>query len=97
MSERVPVEWTPLTPEEWAKLPRSDHTTLFSREEVTAALNKLTTPEEAEEIARELYSEPSEPGTIFFYGDLLTVLASLSESAADRVRSVLATNPESTA
>jgi hypothetical protein len=61
---------------------------LFSREEVEAALRLLAPPDEAAEIARELYSDSGEPGTVFFYGELLTALASLSASAAERVRSV---------
>jgi hypothetical protein len=99
MSDRNPVEWTPLTPEQWAQLPNADHTSLFSREEVAAALRQLAPHEEADEIARELYSGSQEPGTVFFYGDLLSALATLSNSAAERVRSISAgntSNPEET-
>jgi hypothetical protein len=83
-----PVDWSPLTAEQWRQVPRADHTSLFSREEVTAALRLLAPPEAAEEIARELFEEVGEPGSVFFYGELLTALASLSDSAAERVRSI---------
>ncbi len=88
MSDKHPVDWSPLTSEQWTQVPRADHTSLFSREEVTAALRLLTAPDAAEEIARELFEEAQEPGSVFFYGELLTALASLSDSAAERVRSV---------
>jgi hypothetical protein len=88
MSDKTPAGWTPLTIEQWRQVPRADHTSLFSREEVEAALRLLAPPDEAAEIVRVLYSESGEPGTIFFYGELLTALASLSDSAAERVRSV---------
>jgi hypothetical protein len=90
MSDETPAGWTPLTAEQWRRAPRADHTSLFSREEVEAALRLLAPPDEAAEIVRELYSDSGEPGTVFFYGELLTALASLSDSAAERVRSVSA-------
>lgn len=85
-----PVDWTPLTLEEWMQVPSADHTALFSREEVAAALRLLGPPDEAAEIVKELYSEAREPGSVFFYGELLTALASLSDSAAERARSITA-------
>lgn len=90
MSDETRVGWTPLTAEQWRQMPRADHTSLFSREEVEAALRLLAPPDKAAEIVRELYSDSGEPGTVFFYGELLTALASLSDSAAERVRSVSA-------
>jgi hypothetical protein len=94
MSENAPADWTPLTPEEWTRLPRADHTALFTRQEVATALRLLCPADEAAAIAEELYSEPREPGTVFFYGELLTALASLSDSAAERARSITAPAPE---
>lgn len=94
MSERREhVAWTPLTAEQWTQVPGADHTSLFRREEVTAALRLLVPAEEAHEIAEALYSEARKQGSTFFYGELLTALASLSESAADRVRSVSVAEP----
>lgn len=88
MSEREPASWTPLTAEQWRSVPNADHTALFSRDEVLAALRQLVPPSEASAIADELYSESREPG-VFFYGELLTALSTLSESAAERVRAVV--------
>lgn len=88
MSERESVSWAPLTAEQWHSVPNTDHTTLFSREEVLAALQQLVHADEATAIADELYSEAREPG-VFFFGELLTALSNLSESAAQRVRTIM--------
>jgi hypothetical protein len=87
MTNRDPVAWTPLTAEQWESVPNADHTTLFSRDEVMAALQQLTSGEDATRIADELYSDNREPG-VFFYGELLTALSRVSESAAERVRAI---------
>ncbi|HEX6374075.1 MAG TPA: hypothetical protein VF006_34425 [Longimicrobium sp.] len=89
MSERKSVCWAPLTAEQWKAVPNADHTALFAREEVLAALQQLVSADEATAIADELYSPDREPG-VFFFGELLTVLSTLSESAAERVRSIVA-------
>ena len=88
MGEREPVSWTPLTPQQWRSVPNADHTALFSRDEVLAALQQLVPGAEATTITDELYAEDGEPG-VFFYGELLTALSRLSESVAARVRAVL--------
>lgn len=88
MTDEQPEAWAPLTPDQWADVPRTDHTALFTRDEVAAALRLLMPPDEAAEIVQELYDEPTEPGTVFFYGELLAALASLSDSAAERARSM---------
>lgn len=91
MSDREPVSWTPLTAEQWKDVPNADHTSLFSRDEVLEALRLLVPADEATAIADELYSEDREP-SVFFFGELLTALSTLSESAAERVRAII---PES--
>lgn len=88
MSEENFVSWTPLTPDQWRSVPNADHTTLFSHDEVLAALQQLVPIDEAAAIADGLYSPDREPG-VFFFGELLTALATLSESAAARVRSIV--------
>jgi hypothetical protein len=90
MNERESVSWTPLTAEQWNSVPNADHTTLFSRDEVFAALQQFLPVDEATTIVDEVYSAEREPGSVFFYGELLTALSTLSESAAERVRSVVA-------
>jgi hypothetical protein len=80
--------WTPLTEEQWTSVPNADHTAVFSRDEVFAALQQLVPIAEATAIADELYSAHREPG-VFFFGELLTALSTLSESAAARVRAVV--------
>jgi hypothetical protein len=91
MSERHSVS---STAEQGKMLPTADHTALFTRDEVFAALQQLVPTDEATAIVDELYSAEREPGSVFFYGDLLTALSALSESAAERARSVVAP-PES--
>lgn len=88
MSERKPVPWAPLTTEQWKSVPNADHTALFSRDEVFVALQQFVPADQATAIADELYSPDREPG-VFFFGELLTALSTLSESAAARVRSVV--------
>jgi hypothetical protein len=88
MSERESVPWVPLTAEQWKSVPNADHTALFSRDEVFAALRQLVPPDEATAIVDEFYSAERQPG-VFFYGELLTALSTLSESAAERVRAVV--------
>jgi hypothetical protein len=88
MSDRESVSWAPLTAEQWKSVPNTDHTALFSRDEVFAALQQMVPVDEATAIADELYSVDREPG-VFFFGELLTALSTLSESAAARVRSVV--------
>lgn len=85
MSDREPVPWTPLTAEQWKSVPNPDHTSVFTREEVFEALCLLVPADEATAITDALYQEDREPG-VFFFGDLLTALSTLSESAAERVR-----------
>ena len=93
MTNREHVGWTPLTAEQWGSVPNADHTTLFSRDEVVAALQQLVSDDDdVTRIADELYSENREPG-VFFYGELLTALSRVSESAAERVRGLM---PETT-
>ena len=84
---------TPLTAEQRRALPNHDHTTVFTRDEVLAALQQLGTPAEALDIADELYRDDREPG-VFFFGELLDALAALSESAAARVREITAPPPD---
>jgi hypothetical protein len=88
MTERESVSWAPLTAEQRHLVPNADHTTLFSRDEVLAALQHLVPADEAAAIADELYGEAREPG-VFFFGELLTALSDLSESAAQRVRTIV--------
>lgn len=88
MSERASVPWTPLAAEQLRLLPNADHTALFTRDEVFAALQRFVPADEATAIVDELYSAEREPG-VFFYGELLTALSTLSESAAERVRAVV--------
>lgn len=88
MSERESVPWAPLTAEQWKSVPNADHTALFSRAEVFAALQQLVPADEAAAIVDEFYSTERQPG-VFFYGELLTALSTLSESAAERVRAVV--------
>lgn len=95
MGGTEPVSWVPLTAEEWKNLPNADHTSVFSRDEVEAALRLLAPADEAAAMAGELYSG-DQPGTIFFYGDLLSALSTLSDSAAERVRS-LSVSPDADA
>jgi hypothetical protein len=64
------------------------HSSIFTRAEVREALGVLASPEEADAITATLYDDP-DPGPDFFYGDLLTALAIISESAAQRVRELL--------
>lgn len=89
MSERESVPWSPLTAEQRKSVPNADHTAVFSRDEVLAALQQLVPAEEAVAIADELYAEDGEPD-VFFFGELLTALSGLSESAAERVRAITA-------
>jgi len=88
MSDKESVPWAPLTPDQWKSVPNADHTALFSREEVFAALQQLVPTEEATAIADDLYGADRKPG-VFFFGELLTALSTLSESAAARVRAVV--------
>lgn len=93
MSERKPVPWTPLTAEQWKTAPRADHTTLFSRDEVLAALRLLMPADQAISLADELYSKDRAPG-VFFFGELLSALSTLSDSAAERVRTIVPSPPK---
>lgn len=93
MNERHFVSSANVTPEERNSLPNVDHTTLFSYDEVLAALRQLVAPDVATAIADELYGDAREPG-VFFYGELLTALSNVSESAAERVRTIIAPHPE---
>jgi hypothetical protein len=88
MNERNSVPWTPLTAEQMRALPNADHTSIFSRDEVLAALQQLVPLHEATAITDELYGDDREPG-VFFFGELLTVLSTLSPSAAERVRALV--------
>lgn len=88
MSAREYVGWTPLTAEQRESLPNADHTSLFSRAEVIAALQQLVSASEATRIADEFYREKREPD-VFFFGELLTALSRVSESAAERVRALM--------
>lgn len=96
MSNREPVAWTPLTAEQWKSAPNADHTSVFTRDEVFEALSLLVPADEATTIADDLYQEDREPG-VFFFGDLLTALSTLSESAAERVRGLLSETDSETA
>lgn len=89
MAERNPVSWTPLTVDQRKSVPNADHSALFTRDEVLAALQKLVPAEEAAAIADELYAPDREPD-VFFFGELLTALSGLSDSAAERVRTITA-------
>jgi hypothetical protein len=93
MSDRESVGWTPLTAEQRKSLPNADHTSLFSRDEVIAALQQLVSASEATRIADELYGDNREPD-VFFYGELLTALSRVSESAAARVRTIMPSTTE---
>lgn len=90
MSERQSVSWTA---EQGKMLPNADHTVLFTRDEVFAALQRFVPADEATAMVDEVYSAEREPGSVFFYGELLTALSTLSESAAERVRSVVVNGP----
>lgn len=89
MTDHNPVAWGNLTPEEWRVVQKADHASLFDREEVRNALRFLVPEEEIAVILDEVYAEAAEPGSTFFYGDLLTALSLTSASAAERVRTVL--------
>lgn len=89
MQDRQPIAWSNLTPEQWSAVERNDHASLFTRDEVRRALALLAPPEDVDTILEQIYAEEGEPGAIFFYGDLLTALSLLSESAAERVRALL--------
>lgn len=95
MSERnEEAAWSPLTAEQWAAVGKSDHRSLFSRDEVESALAMFVPLEEIPPILDELYVDaPEEPGSIFFFGDLLTALSLLSPSTADRANSLLNETP----
>jgi hypothetical protein len=88
MSHREHVAWAALTPEQRESVPNADHTSLFSRDEVIAALQQLVSASDATRIADELYGDEREPD-VFFYGELLTALSRVSESAAERVRALM--------
>lgn len=88
MSDKESVPWAPLTPEQWKSVPNADHTTLFSRDEVFEALQQLVSSDEAAAIADDLYGADRKPG-VFFFGELLTALSTLSESAAARVSAIV--------
>jgi hypothetical protein len=88
MSDREYVGWTPLTAEQREAVPNADHTSLFSRDEVMAALQQLVSASDATRIADELYRGERDPD-VFFYGELLTALSRVSESAAERVRALM--------
>jgi hypothetical protein len=77
------------TAEQGKSLPNADHTVLFTRDEVFAALQQFVPADEATAMVDEVYSAEKEPGSVFFYGELLTALSTLSESAAERVRTVV--------
>ena len=64
------------------------HSSIFTRAEVREALGILASPEDADAITAAIYDDP-DPSPDFFYGDLLTALSILSESAARRVRNLL--------
>lgn len=89
MGDKQPVAWSSLTPEQWSAVGKNDHASLFTRDEVRRALALLAPPGEVETILEQVYAEDEEPGTIFFYGDLLSALSLTSASAADRVRALL--------
>jgi hypothetical protein len=93
MSEREHAAWTPLTAEQRESVPNADHTTIFSRDEVRAALQQLVSAADAARIADELYGDKREPD-VFFYGELLTALSRVSESAAERVRALVPSTTE---
>lgn len=88
MSRGEPAEWTPLTPAESSQTRDAGHTSIFTRDEVERALSLLAPPQAAAEVLAALYDSPTSPGETFFHGDLLFALASLSPSAAERVRTV---------
>ena len=89
MQDRRPVGWSNLTPEQWSAVERNDHASLFTQDEVRRAVTVLAPPEDVDTILEQIYAEEGEPGAVFFYGDLLTALSLLSESAAERVRARL--------
>lgn len=70
--------------------PWTDHSTIFSRDEVRRALELLQVPpEEIPTVLGELYTADAEcPSSTFFYGDLLTALSLVSPSAAERAQSL---------
>jgi hypothetical protein len=64
------------------------HSSIFTRAEVREALGVVASPEDADAITAAIYDDP-DPSPDFFYGDLLTALATVSASAAGRVRELL--------
>ncbi len=95
MTEHEEQPWSELSPNEWRAVPRSDHSTSFSRDEVRRALEILRVPpEEIPAVLDELYADEAEgPGSAFFYGDLLTALSLVSPSAAERAQSLSGETP----
>lgn len=95
MTEQPEEAWSELSREEWRAVPRTDHSTTFSREEVHRALEILRVPsEEIPTVLDELYADQEDgPGSTFFYGDLLTALSLVSASAAERVQSLSSETP----
>jgi hypothetical protein len=79
---------TPFNAEHGKRLGNGGHSLIFTRAEVREALGILASPEDADAITAAIYDDP-DPRPDFFYGDLLTALAILSESSAQRVRDLL--------
>ena len=95
MTEHPEEAWSELSPNEWRALPKTDHSTIFSREEVRRALELLQVPSgEIPTVLDEFYADQEDgPGSTFFYGDLLTALSLVSPSAADRAQSLSSETP----
>ncbi len=91
--------WSELGPDDWRAVPKTDHSTIFTQDEVRRALEILQVPEEEiPTVLDEFYAdEPDGSGSTFFYGDLLTALAFVSPSAAERVQSLLSETPSEAA
>jgi hypothetical protein len=95
MNDQQKQPWSELSPDEWHAVPRVDHSTIFSRDEVRRALELLRVPsEEIPAVLDELYADAAgDPGSTFFYGDLLTALSLVSPSAAERAQSLSSETP----
>jgi hypothetical protein len=98
MTDEQKQPWSELSPDEGRAVRRTDHSTIFSRDEVRRALEILLMPsEEIPTVLDELYADEAEgAGSTFFYGDLLTALSLVSPSAAERAQSLSSETPAET-
>ena len=95
MTDHQEEPWSKLSADEWRAVPKTDHSTIFSRDEVRRALEILRVPpEEISTVLEDLYADQAGgSGSTFFYGDLLTALFLVSPSAAERAQSLSSETP----